>query len=273
MRSASELGYTPSTLTLVRIFRSMSRKTFEDKASKSKLYIAADARFRDIVKEGTDPDALTLQGSIYAEYGDERRALIMFKRAVQAWEKTNPGAKSADGQEGSKSGFAGKAHEASAAATSPDIKRSENSDSGATVEEEKEYVLPEPREPRWEWEVSCLLGQADALRNQGDIKHAEQLYRVAALELDNPRAFFQLASLMGGPRDSLMRRAYLLKAAVSGEPEACREMGELEKLAAAKQDVSERRRTEHSLLSKEWFRLAAGEELSSVRPNDADDGS
>lgn len=259
MRSASELGYTASTLTLVRVFRSMPAAAFEERASRSKLFVAADARFRDILKEGTDPDALTLQGIIYAKYGDAKRALAMFRRALQAWEATNQGTGSADDREVSKSGSARNAPAVLAAVSSQDMNGSEDSSGGAVAAEDEECILPPPREPRWEWEVSCMLGQADALRDQGETKQAKQLYRMAALELDNARAFLQLARLMGGPRDSPTRRAYLLKAAISGELEACREMGELEKLVAAKHGLSERERTEHNLLSKEWFRLATGE--------------
>lgn len=251
LRSASELGYTPSTVTLVRVFRTLPAENFE-RAAQSKLYTAANERFRDLVKEAADPDVLTLQGITFAKLGNGKRAMDMFERATKAWETAGhqasadslgPGAKGADAP----------------AAVSPQVTKGVRDNNGARhTAEAGDYVLPEPREPRWAWELSCLLGQADILRSQGDARGAERLYRVAALELDNPRAFLELARLMEGPRDSPERRTYLLKAAVSGEPEACRELGKLETMAAAQNDLSDKERAELHMISKEWLRLADG---------------
>lgn len=268
LRSASELGYSPSTLTLVRIFRSMPPATFKQRAAHTKLFLSADARFKEILQRGTDPDALTLQGIIDAKHGGTEKALAMFRRATRAWEKANPGSHGVDGQTESKSPAP---ERRASTAGRPGVTDESNDRHGlgeATPDEE--FTLPPPREPRWEWEVSCVLGQANALRDLGKRREAEELYRVAALELDNPRAFLELSKLMEGPRDSPRRRTYLLKAAISGEVEACREMAKLENLAATKKSLSEKERAEHKLMSMEWMRLADGEEMATVKAVDGE---
>lgn len=241
LRSASELGFTPSTLTIVRIFQSMPEEAFQE-ASKRQLFLAADARFKDMIAEGVDPDALTLQGIILAKKGDAKKALVAFRRAATAWEVN------------------GKRESTDVADRFRDASEAE-----VAAEQQQEYVLPAPRDPRWEWEVSCVLGQADILRRQGAVGEAEELYRVAALELDHPRAFLELAMVMGGPCDSPERRTYLLKAAISGEPEACRELGKLEKMATSQKALSRKERAERDLISKEWFRLVDGESLLTIK--------
>ncbi|ROW12459.1 hypothetical protein VMCG_00480 [Cytospora schulzeri] len=245
LRSASELGYAPSTLTLMRVFTSMSGGNAA-KAAKSKIFLEADKRFQQLVNRGTDPDALTLQGLILAKSGGKdrnRRALDVFERAGKAWEaRTN-----------------------AEASKSADMAPPSHDGGGEKGPNPDEVTLPPPREPRWEWEISCVLGQASILQRQDRAAEALALYRVAALELDNPVGFWNLAQLMGGPRDAPERRTYLLKAAISGVTEACRELGGLEKMAAGKEGLSKDKREEHEKMSQEWFRLADGDELKSIQ--------
>lgn len=245
LRSASELGYDPSTLTLVRIFSSVPA-AMQKKAAASKMFTDADARFQRLLKNGTDPDALTLQGMILAKQGTQghdRLALDSFRRAEKAWEtKAQPSA--SQRASGSQSFSVEKAAD-------PD------------------YVsLPEPREPRWEWEVTWALEQAKILQKQKRTEEARDLYRVAALELDNPQGFWNLSCLMGGPQDSPERRTYLLKAAISGVQEACRELGVLEKMAAEREGLTDKDKADREMMSQEWFRLADGEDLKSIQNED-----
>lgn len=260
LRSASELGYVPSILSLVRIFRTMPPRMF-DRVANTIMYREAHARFIGIVNEGRDPNALTLQGIIHAksvERGSDLKALAVFDRATKAWKRSQRGKESVGDESETDAG--GKGTQVPAA-TSKRGTSSEATDSTAS----RDFALPSPREPRWDWEVSCVLGQAYILaKNPDTVKEAIKLFKVAALELDNPHGFIMLAKLMGGPRDSPERRTYLLKAAVSGDTEACREMGELETLAAARNDLSQNDRAELERLSKEWFRLADGEDLSAI---------
>lgn len=245
LRSASELGYDPSTLTLIRIFSSVPA-AMQKKAAASKMFIDADARFQRLLKKGTDPDALTLQGMILAKQGNqshERLALDSFRKAEKAWE---------------------------AKAQSSATPRASSSQSFSVEKAaDPDYVsLPEPREPRWEWEVTWALGQAKILQKQKRTEEARDLYHVAALELDNPQGFWNLSCLMDGPRDSPERRTYLLKAAISGVQEACRELGVLEKMAAEREGLAEKDKANREMMSQEWFRLADGEDLKSIQNED-----
>lgn len=253
LRSASELGYDPSTLTLMRVFTSMSGENAR-KAAKSKIFIEADRRFQQLVNEGVDPDALTLQGLILVNSASKdrnRRALEAFEKAGKAWEaKANAAA----------------SRSAGAAAPAPGGGSADHGGpAGGEGRGPDEVRLPAPREPRWEWEISCVLGQAGILQRHGRGGEALALYRVAALELDNPAGFWNLARLMGGPRGSPERRTYLLKAAISGVADACRELGELERLAAGGEGLPRGRREEHEKMSREWFRLADGDELKTIQ--------
>lgn len=258
LRSASELDYIPSTLSLVRIFRSVPPHMF-DRAAKTIMYRDANARFQKVVKGGTDPNALTLQGIIHAKSVDkdsQLKALAAFSQATMAWQKRQR--EKGRVTKETEPVVPGKGTQALAATSNCHT----NSDAvDATAD--RHFTLPPPREPRWDWEVSCILGQANILvKDRNATEEALKLFRVAALELDNPLGFLMLAKLMGGPRDSPERRVYLLKAAITGEIEACREIGELEALAAARHDLSQQERAEHDMLSKEWLRLADGEDLS-----------
>lgn len=242
LRSASELGYDPSTLTLMRIFSSVPA-AMQKKVAASKMLNDANTRFQRLLRNGTDPNALTLQGVILAKQGTQghdRQALDSFRRAETAWEvKARSGAPSQ-------------------ASESPSFDVQKGTD--------PDYVsLPEPREPRWEWEVTWALEQAKILQKQNRTKEARDLYRVAALELDNPQGFWNLSCLMEGPRDSPERRTYLLKAAISGVQEACREMGVLEKMVAEREGLADKDRADRELMSQEWLRLADGEDLKSIQ--------
>lgn len=220
----------------------------QKKAAASKMFTDADARFQRLLKNGTDPDALTLQGMILAKQGTQshdRLALDSFRKAEKAW-----GAKAQSSAPPRASG----SHNFSVEKTA-----------------DPDYVsLPEPREPRWEWEVTWALEQAKILQKQKHTEEARDLYRVAALELDNPQGFWNLSCLMDGPRDSPERRTYLLKAAISGVQEACRELGVLEKMAAEREGLTDKDRADREMMSKEWFRLADGEDLKSIQNEDED---
>lgn len=245
LRSASELGYGPSTLTLVRIFSSMPPAN-QKKVAASKMFIDSHTRYEKLLRKGTDPDALTLHGIILAKEGTQshdKQALDSFRRAEMAWEAR------------------ARASAPSQVSDSPsfDIQKGVDPD----------YVtLPAPREPRWDWEVTWALEQAKILQKQDRTKEARDLYRVAALELDNPHGFWNLSCLMEGPQDSPERRTYLLKAAISGVQEACQEMGVLEKMAAERDGLADKEKADREMMSQEWFRLADGEDLKSIQDED-----
>ncbi|KAI3400966.1 hypothetical protein diail_1174 [Diaporthe ilicicola] len=230
----------------------------QKRATASKMFIGADARFQKLLRQGTDPDVLTLQGKILANSGTashDRQALDMFRRAEKAWEVKTSSSEQGDHQP--------------RAGTPSSCSRSFKIEKGA----DPDYVsLPEPREPRWDWEVTWAMEQARILQRQNRTKEAWDLYRVAALELDNPQGFWSLSSLMDGPQDSPERRTYLLKAAISGVQEACRELGLLEKMAAEDGTLPEKVRADRAKMSQEWFRLADGEDLKLVQ-NEEEEGT
>lgn len=248
LRSASELGYNPSTLTLMRVFTSMPQ-AMQSKAATSKMFMDTNTRFQNLLQKGTDPNALTLEGILLVKKGTQahdRLALDSFRRAEKAWEAK------------------AKASPPSQASDSRSFEIQEGAD--------PDYVsLPEPREPRWDWEVTWALKQAQMLEKQKRTSEARDLYRLAALELDNPQGFWNLSRLIEGPRDSPERRTYLLKAAISGVQEACRKMGVLEKMAAEREGLADKDRADREMMSKEWFRLADGEDLKSIKDEDEDE--
>lgn len=255
MRSASHLGYMPSTLTLLRVFTSMSDQMLE-KASSSAIYQQALALFHaNLQSQNPDPNAFTLQGILEAKKGTAKadaNAMQMFSQAAKAWQKANS-QNTSSSQE---------------TAPLPD----ETSSKVPNAAADQGYTLPMPREPRWEWEVSNVLGQAKILLKYPTMaRQALKKLRVLALELDNPFGFLMLAKLMDGPRDTPERRTYWIKAAISGEEEACLELGQLEKSAAANA-TDPKEKADHTLLSDEWFRLGTGEDLSAgVKKADIDD--
>lgn len=227
MRSASELGYEPSTVSLARIVMGMPPR-----AAEHTIFRDALKRLEDIVQKGTNPDALTVRGLMYAKDGNTKKALTAFQQATAAWDRENPG------------------HE--------QYQQVHTTNNG---EEEAEFRLPQPRRPKWEWEARCMLGQGAILLQEDKVDEAKKLFEVAALELDHPEAFEMLAKLEGEV-DTPRRRTYLLKAAVSGQVEACRLLGDLEKTASTRPDISKSQRRDHELLSQEWHRLAEGETIT-----------
>ncbi|KAL1880624.1 hypothetical protein Daus18300_001235 [Diaporthe australafricana] len=231
----------------------------QKKAASSKMFVDADARFQKLLRQGTDPNVLTLQGNILAKAGVEskdKQALDMFRRAEEAWTVKNP-MSSRQGDHATQAG----------ASSHTSGSRSFNLKEGT----DPEYVtLPEPRERRWDWEVTWALDQAKILQRQNRTKEARDFYRIAALELDNPHGFWNLSCLVDAPQDSPERRTYLLKAAISGVQEACRELGLLEKTAAEDETLPQKVRADREKMSQEWFRLADGEDLKLVQ-NEAEE--
>ncbi|KAG0647466.1 hypothetical protein D0Z07_6890 [Hyphodiscus hymeniophilus] len=72
----------------------------------------------------------------------------------------------------------------------------------------------------------AIIAQSRILLRRNDEVGAETMLRKAALELDEPRAYFMLGKLQA--RGSVEQELYLMKAASSGIPEAAGELGVLE---------------------------------------------
>jgi TPR repeat protein len=74
--------------------------------------------------------------------------------------------------------------------------------------------------------AQALTSEGQILLDRNDRVGAEKLFRKAALELDDPVAYYVLSTLQlrGSPEEEI----YLLKAASSGIVDACHRLGELE---------------------------------------------
>ncbi|ESZ89508.1 hypothetical protein SBOR_10106 [Sclerotinia borealis F-4128] len=110
-------------------------------------------------------------------------------------------------------------------------------------------------------ELATFPGAAETLVVLGlilqktDKEAAKKIFRKAALDLDDPSAYFYLSQHVGPDEDD-ERVVYLLKAAGAGLPEACHNLGaiELSKMG----DQADKKPTERTYgYAKEWFQVAA----------------
>ena len=234
LHSASELGYTPSTLNLARLMSTVAAKNSKAVAN-SLLFQKADARFREIVRKGKDPNALTLQGLIYAGRGQDGPALTAFDNAQRV---------------GASSGWS-KAQQLGSPAA---LQETATASRGKKDSEPMATTVVRPK--RWDWEPSCVLGRGRILLKQGRGQDAEAAFRRAALELDNAEGYLALAQLL--PKDSPQREEYLTKAAISGVTEACALLAEVERAKAEQPESDKEQVRMHDRLSREWSNLAGG---------------
>lgn len=236
LATASDLGFTLSTLLLIRLMRQSDDTS---KVSESTLFRNALARFQDIVRQRQDPDALTLQGLILADQGDSGKALASFDQALRIGSSHEP---------------KGPIHQETT------LGRSLEADPGSDHGTGESDPQPKVRPFRWSWEASCHIGRAKILLQQGRRDEAVAAMRIAALELDNMQGYFELAKML--PEDAPERVQYLQTAAVSGHLEACRLLGESEVQMAREPGRSKGDAQEHSLWASEWFSLAGDVEKS-----------
>ncbi|KAF7863061.1 hypothetical protein EAF04_007144 [Stromatinia cepivora] len=110
-------------------------------------------------------------------------------------------------------------------------------------------------------ELPNFPGAAEALVVLGlilektDREAAKKVFSKAALDLDYPSAFFYLSKHVG-PDEEDNRMVYLLKAAGSGIPEACHNLGAIE--LSKNGDQADKNPSKRSYgYAKEWFQVAA----------------
>jgi len=174
VNSAANLDYEPAVLSLVaHLFR--QRQYPDPKLEKLR------AKFRRIVDQGRNPNALALHGMIlHIAVRNEVDAVAAFRRALEVGIENNTRV----------AGF-----KWTAAAD-------------------------------FEWAADCyyLLGKILAKRH-GQKKEAMSLLEKAALELDFPEAYYELAMLLDkdGPDGRWVQ--YMIKAAANGVPNAATELG------------------------------------------------
>lgn len=102
----------------------------------------------------------------------------------------------------------------------------------------------------------ALVTEGVILFGLGDKEGAEIAYKKAALELDEPAGYYHLSQLQepGSPDQEI----YLLKAASSGIPEACHNLGVLHR-ARMEEEGEEPKSIDEYGMSREWFQIAAAE--------------
>jgi tetratricopeptide (TPR) repeat protein len=217
--TASDLGYTPSTLTVLRATLAISRGGPEDPKFRSYFRSTLD-RLNRLVQVGDDPDALTLHGLLRLRAGNDARALGDFDRAIEAGRR------------------AGDAY-----VPAP----SRNAVEEATRSND---TVSRRRRPKWTYESDCYLERGNILLRKGNLAAALTLFRVAAFELDSSAAYLQLAKLL--PADSNERQECLLKSAVSGSGEAYRLLSKAETAKSHEAGSDKGVAEEHMRWAAEW---------------------
>jgi tetratricopeptide (TPR) repeat protein len=98
--------------------------------------------------------------------------------------------------------------------------------------------------------------EGQILMSQDDRQNAKAIFEKAALELDDPAAYFYLSKLQ--EPGSSQEQVYLLKAASSGIKEAWHNLGALE-LAKRTDKASKPIKVEDFGMAYEWFQVAAAD--------------
>lgn len=169
--TASELGYEPSTLSLMA---QVVQDPGYDQKSLSGRFRDLHEHFKRLLLTRGGPDSLTVQGLAFLRLGDESAALRYFDRAIAA---------------------AGSEANPQPITISP---LGSANDRAAT------------RKPRWWYEGLCQEKRGLVLLKQGRLGEAAAAFRVAALELGLQESYFQLAKLVpqGRPeRETYLLRA------------------------------------------------------------------
>lgn len=186
LRTASDLNYDPSTLSLLRLVLRTTSGGPESIKYKNALH-GPLIKFRLLIPEGRNPDVLTIDGALRIRRGDARGALESFNRAIKA--AAAPGGRV----------FA-------PAPTQEELKH-------------RSAAPPPPvRKPAWALESMCHLERGHLLFQQGNRAAAEAAFRVAAVELDTAAGYLELGKML--PVGSSERESCLLKAILTGKTDA-----------------------------------------------------
>ncbi|KAK3295639.1 uncharacterized protein B0H64DRAFT_395836 [Chaetomium fimeti] len=177
---ASNMGYIPSTITAMGIVTQSGK---QPDFAKSKTWRALETNFKRLLRTENNPDVFTVQGLVLLHQGQpDSYVLSFFDKAIQAAGGTSP--RTAD-QPGP-----------------------------------GEQGIPAIRKPRWTYENFCHLERGRLLLKRNRTEEAVASFKTAALELDHPDGYVELAKLL--PDDAPERETYLLMAAQTGNFEACR---------------------------------------------------
>jgi tetratricopeptide (TPR) repeat protein len=189
LQTASDLDYAPSTITVLRVTLMMTKEGPEAVKYRSQFRSALN-KLSHLVRAGKNPDALTLQGLLRVRGGNALKALKEFDAAIDAGRR------------------AGDAY-----APVPTKQRNTPGSSGG------EDTTSKQRERQWMYEADCYVARGRILLQMGNREAALESFSVAAFELDSPDGYLELGKNL--PPGSPPRDECLLKAAISGRPEAC----------------------------------------------------
>ncbi|KAH8878561.1 hypothetical protein GQ53DRAFT_673926 [Thozetella sp. PMI_491] len=231
LATASDLEYSPSTLSLVMLLLKTSPERL-NKTIEQQMFRNAQMRFRRLVVQAEDPDAFTLNGLILANQGNDVSALQYLRKAVKSYEKNGAGSFS-----------------------SAETLEPESTAENPAQEDAKGLAK---RAFRWNWEASCYTEMGRILARQGDPKAAEEAFRVAADELDTADAYFELAKLQ--PAGSSERERYLVTASASGNKTACRDLAASELDRARVAGLTSKQAEDHRRAAREWLSIAGEEQ-------------
>jgi hypothetical protein len=223
LRTASDLDYNPSTLSLLRLVLRTTSVGPESSKYRTALH-GPLTKFRLLVQEGQNPDVLTLDGALRIRRGDIRGALDSFDRAIKA----------AAAQGGN------------AFAPAPTQEELKHGSTGPP---------PPVRKPAWAMESMCHLERGRLLLQQGNRAAAEAAFRVAALELDMAAGYLELGKML--PIGSPERESCLLKAILTGKTDA---IPLLSVFSEDKPPDPARDPAEDQRWANEWRLLASGSE-------------
>ena len=221
LSTASELNYNPSTLSIAMLVFKINPAKVEG-AMKQDAVRLAFSRFRGLVGQGRDPDALTLEGLMQARRGENDAAMRSFTRAIKASKMSN-------------------------AVQTPTLVPSVDGD-----DMNRNSVV---RPSRWTWEASCYIEMGKIFVKRGKRAEGEAAFRVAAEELDMAEAHYEFGQLQ--PRDSAERLRHLTSAAGSGHKDACRALAELELETAQRTGLTKEEADEHRRRASEWSAIGA----------------
>jgi hypothetical protein len=114
----------------------------------------------------------------------------------------------------------------------------------------------QPRWPRWLNEAECHVQAGRALLGIRKVEEARSAFAFAAFELDDAVGLAEYAKLL--PSDAPEKRDFLMRAAVSGAPQAPAELGKIEMWLAARERLTEGERSWHRLVGREWVAVGNG---------------
>ncbi|KAK0646295.1 hypothetical protein B0T16DRAFT_458230 [Cercophora newfieldiana] len=218
LRTASDLDYTPSIITILR-FVLLATKGGPEAAQYRRQFGTILDKLSRLVKAGENPDALTLAGLLRLRSGNSEMALKNFDAAIEA------AARAGD-------------------AYAPVPKKQGDKDDDPTSRR---------RTPKWSFESDCHVERGKILLGMGKSLAATESFCIAASELDSLKAYLELGKVL--PAGSLEREECLFKAAISGSEEACQLLSASETAHSQNAGSDKVMADEHLRWAAEWERL------------------